>query len=409
MKVVLLAETFSRRTGSLQRVLPKYFVRHHAEVHVITMDLSPYHDSSAFQGFTETLTKGTVGELDGFQLHVLGHRMVLGYPRMIGLAGKLRSIRPDIVQCQAAIGWIPLDAACLKARYGFKLFTGNHNALSTAASTLDKTVKMRAKAKMLRFIPGRLASYATELCYAVTVDCADIAWRHYGVQKSKVVTMHLGVDTDFFHPDNSEEGLREREAIRKLLGFEQTDVLCIYTGKMTEDKRALTLAEAVGRLRDSGKPYSALFIGNGVQRERIAKKPYCRVIDLMEFSKMAGYFRAADIAVWTGNESSSQLDAAACGIPIIISDLVFYRDHVNGNGLVFHFGDVDDLVARLLDLESPAERARLGEFGARKMALTFTWDYVAKQRIAHYEASLGKSAQRQNRQERYQANSSGEA
>ena len=73
--------------------------------------------------------------------------------------------------------------------------------------------------------------------------------------------------------------------------------------------------------------------------------PHCRILNFMDFSKLAAYYRASEIGVWTGNESTSQLDAAACAIPIIISDAVIYREHVDGNGLVFRQNNLDALVA----------------------------------------------------------------
>ncbi len=395
LRIAVLTETFSRRTGSIQRLLPKYLARCGAEVHVISMDLFPYYglagSKEMFQGFTEPMVPGSIEEIDGFRLHLLGHRMVLGYPRMVGMSNELASIQPEIVQCYASIGWIPMDAACMKLRLGYKLFTGNHNARSTAGASLDASFKKRMKMIVQRFIPGRLTSYAVERCYAVTVDCAEIAWRYYGVQRQKVEIMHLGVDSDYFHPSEGVEDENEREAIRALLGLDPGDILCIYTGKMTEEKNALILAQAVGRLREMGKPYSAVFIGNGAQKAKIEKMPHCRVLDFMEFSGLAAYFRASEIGVWTGNESSSQLDGAACGIPIIISDAVIYRDHVDGNGLVFRRNDLNDLLAKLGELESSEARNRLGQRGAEKMKGDFSWDSVARRRLARYREALGES------------------
>jgi glycosyltransferase involved in cell wall biosynthesis len=396
LRIVLLAETFSRQMGYIANTLPKYFARCGAEVHVISMDLSPYHNLAGskeiFQGFTEQLVPGSTEELDGFQLHIVGHRMVYGYPRMMGLSEKLASICPDIVQCQASIGWIPLDAAQFKLRFGYKLFSGNHNAISTIGASIDRRRPLRTRAKgfMTRFVPGRLTSYAVERCYAVTIDCAEIAWRHYGMQKKKVEIMHLGVDMDYFHPIRSTMHREERETIRASLDLDSRDIVCIYTGKMTEEKNALLLAQAINRVREMGKRYSAVFIGNGVQRERTRAMPHCRVLDFTHFSKLAAYYRASEIGVWTGNESTSQLDAAACSIPIVISDAVTYREHVDGNGLVFQQNNLDDLVRKLCELQSAETRGRLGRHGAEKMRRDFSWDCVAKRRLAHYREALGK-------------------
>jgi glycosyltransferase involved in cell wall biosynthesis len=201
--------------------------------------------------------------------------------------------------------------------------------------------------------------------------------------------MHLGVDTDYFFPVKSAEVQEERAARRKDLGYTPEEIVCVYTGKMTEDKNALILAQAVNRIRDMGMPYSALFIGNGVQRERIAAMAHCKVLDFMHFSKLGAYYRASEIGVWPTNESTSMLDAAACGIPLIISDGVVYREHVDGNGLVYCQNDLDDLVSKLLALQSPEMRSKLGKHGADKMVQRFSWDSVAQRRLAHYREALG--------------------
>ena len=104
--------------------------------------------------------------------------------------------------------------------------------------------------------------------------------------------MHLGVDADYFYPARSIANYEEREAIRASLGWNPCDIACIYTGKMTEEKNPIILAQAVHRLREMGRPYSAVFIGNGVQSERIAAMPHCRILDFMDFSKLAAYYRA---------------------------------------------------------------------------------------------------------------------
>jgi glycosyltransferase involved in cell wall biosynthesis len=399
MKIVLLTEYFSRNMGYICTVLPKYLAKAGAEMHVVSLNRPPYWrmqgNKEIFQGFLDQeapLTPGLVEELDGYTLHVLDDRTQLGYIRMLGLKKKLMELRPDIVQTRAAIGWIPLDAARFQRKLGYKLFTGNHNAWSTAYESLEGGPVLWAKNLFTRFLPGRMASWRTEKCYAVTVDCAEIAWRFYGVERRKVVTMHLGVDTDYFYLATDDAALEERRKLRRSLGISEKEVVCIYTGKMTEAKNALILAEAVCRLRELGREYSAIFIGNGAQREAIEDMPYCRVLDFMHFSKLGAYYRAADIGVWPTNESTSMLDAAACGLPLVVSDGIIYRDHVDGNGRVFRMNDLNSLITTLWELEPEWLRKDLGVAGAAKMAEHFSWESVARRRMADYQYALSAGA-----------------
>jgi hypothetical protein len=82
---------------------------------------------------------------------------------------------------------------------------------------------------------------------------------------------------------------------------------------------------AIERLRAQGQPYRGLFIGAGTQQPAIRECSSSIVIDVMPYRELAPYYRANDIDVWTGNESIPQLDAA-CGLPLIISDLMGYFD-----------------------------------------------------------------------------------
>ena len=398
MRVAILTETFAKNMGYLGSMLPKYLARLGVEVHVVTMDLPPYYQTKDFQETygsfmcSTALSAGTIEEFDGYTLHVLAHKRLLGYMRMVGLWGKLRCIRPDIVQCQSVIGWIPLDAALAKPFLRYRLFTGNHNTSSTFLLAKRKAPRWNAerlRCFVTRTVPGRLVSLATEKCYGVTNDCAEIAWRYYGVQRHKVKMMSLGVDTDFFFSVISDDTMQERAALRQRLGFSEDDIVCIYTGKLTEGKNALILAKAMERLRSMGKPFRGLFIGGGPQKESIRAHPSSVVLDFMPFSELAAYYRTADIGVWPADESTSTLDAAACGLPLIVSDGIVYREHVEGNGIVYKMNDLDDLVHNLLRLIDPEERKRLGLFGADKMARAFSWESVARRRLRDYEAALG--------------------
>lgn len=402
MRVALILATYSRKMGYLDNLLPKYLARWGVDAHVVTMDLPPYYQTAfhkeVFNNFkpSEELVPGTIEKLDGYTLHVLGHKEKCGYMRMVGMGKKLSEIKPDVVQTTSAIGWLPLDAMFWKLKLGYKLFTGNHNAASTFPLARQKMSLMNCemlRCIVTRYVPGRIVSLLTERCYGVTKDCAEIAWRFYGVQRDKVKVMHLGVDTDFFYPaDLSLESARdERQALRRSLGFKDDEIVCVYTGKLTEEKNALILAKAVERLHSSGKPYKCLFIGEGPQKKIIQAVPGSVTLDFMNYRNLPPYYRIADIAVWPTNESISMLDAAACGVPLIVSDGIVYRDHVDGNGLVYHMNDLQDLIRVLLLLESKEERQRLGEFGAKKMRDHFGMELVAKQRFQDYECALANA------------------
>jgi glycosyltransferase involved in cell wall biosynthesis len=399
MRVVVITETYPPNMGYIVSMLPKYFARQGLEVHVLAIDLPPYHQLDEFKHGVPAFLKsqlfpaGSVTDVDGYKVHVQKYRWMLGYTFMIGLHAKLKEIDADVVYCVMAIGWSPILTMLSKVFLRFKLFTGSHTSAMMFPLARQAHIKPSALVRnfVTRWIPGRIVSLFTEICYCPTSDCGMVASRFFGVQERKVRLIHLGVDTDFFFPPSTPQDIAAREALRTRLGFSKHEVVCIYTGKMTVQKNAVLLAQAVERLRHEGFAFRALFIGDGVQRDEVQGYSSSVVLDLLPVSELGAYYRSADIAVWLTNESTSMLDAAACGLPIVVSDRI-YQDHVTGNGLAYRLNDLDSLCDRLKQLSDPETRRDLGSRGARKMRDGFTWTLAAQKRIADFNRALGASA-----------------
>lgn len=395
--MVILSESYSPVMGYIQNSLPKCLARLGADVHVVTMDRAPYADLPDFReiygrftgGFR--LTPSTVEQVNGFTLHVLGHKRILGYVRMQGMLAKLRHINADVVQTQAAIGWIPLDAAIGKIILDYKLFTGCHMTSSVfplAQSEKPPWNTERFRALVFRGLHGRVLSWATEKCYAATVDCADVATRFFGVQRQKVEICPLGVDIELFRPIRSGTDREKRALLRRELGFAEGEIVCVYSGRFSEAKDPVLLARTVSRLRQQGLPFRGLFIGAGPQEPTVRACDGCVVRPFVPVNELASYFRAADVGVWPREESISMLDAAACGIPIVVNDTVQAVERIRGNGVMYRLGEIDDLLRALSALQDAAERERLGDCGAERIRTEFSWEVIARRRLRDYEAAV---------------------
>lgn len=385
--------------GYLENFLPKYMARFGADVDVIATDLPPYYrmngkeHKEAYGGFADgnDLMPGAVESIQGFKLHVLGHEKALGHMRMAGLRKKLRSIRPDIVQTTHSIGWIPLQAALAKPGLGYKLFTGSHYHASVfplANKRSSSWSKELLRCRITRTLPGWLVSLLTEKCYAITSDCGDVAVRFFGVPRSKIDICPLGVDTELFRPISNQEDREVRLRMRQRLEFSESNIVCIYTGRLGEDKNPLLLAKAVAQLVAAGEPFRGLFVGSGVQAQAIQSCPGCVTHPFVPVHELGDLYRASDIGIWPTQESTSMLDAAACGLPIVANDTMIAPERLEGNGLTYKLNDVGDLIRALLGLRDQETRNRLGSYGVEKMARDFSWESVAKRRLRDYEAAL---------------------
>jgi len=400
MRLALLTDNFSKQTGYMANALPRALARLGVEVHLITMDLPPYYRlpnfSSIYSGFTgqDVLSAGTREQYDGYTLHVLGHKRVLGHMRYVGLKDALNEIRPHVVQSLPAIGWIPVQALINRQRFGYALFTGSHTTASVFPLYSEKRPfwdPRMIKNFVTRVIPGRLVSLATEKCYGATGDCAEVAVRFFGVQASKIDVCPLGVEIEMFHPVSSEGDEADRQERRRSLGVRPDSIVCIYTGRFTEDKNPYALARAVAEVRRRDDRFVSLFLGDGPQAELIRQCSGALVHPFVPYKELPGWYRASDIGVWPTQESTSMLDAAASGLPIVVNSSLKATERIDGNGLTYHLNDIDDLSRVLLTLANPSIRQRLGRIGAARMSALFSWDAIARRRLADYTAATARS------------------
>lgn len=395
MRIVFVTEYFSEGLGYIENRLTKAMAAVGHEVHVVTSQLNVNgnlpHYKEIYQDFLgPAIVPAGAFEVDGYTVHRLPYRLVRGYVCIRGLVRKVRALQPDITQVSAAASLNLFLLASAKGAFSGRLFSACHQCTSvvpphlrTEHPSLHKLVYY-----MTRTLPGRLSAHVTDGCFAANQDCADVAHRYYGVPDDKLAVAAIGTDTETFSPATEESQRAAAKKIRAELKCSASDVLCIYTGRFSDAKNPLLLARAIGGLQESGKAYKGLFIGDGPQADRLAKERGCEIRPFQKNEQLADYYRAADIGVWPNQESMSMLDAAATGIPLIVNDQMGDRSRVEGNGLLYRQNDLADLRAKLLDLESPQIRARLGAAGVQKIRACFSWSQIAAQRLSAYQRAL---------------------
>jgi glycosyltransferase involved in cell wall biosynthesis len=403
MKIVIVVETFARDMGYINNTMPKYLARNGAEVHVITTDLSPYHqigtaDVVFGKQFAERNLNvcGTQQTIDGYTLHTLSHRKSLGYPRPTGLERILRDIRPDIVCVFQAAGWIPLECARYRKRMGYRLVIGSHMGKTVFNPQGTRLSLSRARSFALRTIPGWYIASQAEHCVVPTQDCAEVVSAHFGVPESMVRVMNLPVDTEFFYPESgpsrpTDAKRSNRADLRESLGIKNDELVCVYSGKFSSDKNALMIAKSVDALFREGLRVRALFIGSGEQEALIKNFKSAIVLPFMPIKELGDYYRAADVGVWM-NESISFLDGACCGLPLLLSDIVKDTTHVSEFTALYCANDPISLAARIRELMDPSERARRSELAAMLGEQRFSGQRYALRRLDRFREALAPSA-----------------
>lgn len=399
MRIVFISDWFSEKMGYSENYLPKVVAAQGHKVHLIAGNVQPYFDSPLYEktyapfigpGVVATGTK----ELEGYTLHRLPYARPMGRLRIRGLMPILRTLRPEIVQTFDAMAWSTCEAALAKPLVGYKLFLESHLHASVFGVLTDPRGKrQRLKWRLYAATIGRWVSASCTKCYPISSDAAEIATKFLGIEKRKIDICSLGVDTALFHADSGSVAERERLQLRQKLGFSASDIVCIYTGRLSEDKNPLCLAHAIGYLAGQGQPFRALFVGNGTPAEvdALCANPGCVVHPFVSVQDLPPFYRSADIGVWPRQESTSQLDAAACGLPLILGSQVQVRERIEGNGLLYEQDDARDLARQIESLADPERRRQLGGRGATKMREHFSWERIARQRVQDYASAIRPS------------------
>lgn len=393
MRIAIVSDWFAEKMGYAENYLPKALARLGHEVHLVASNAQPYFNYSIYSTSYEPfigpgIVPCEVKELDGYTLHRLPLHMWNGQLRIRGLLTTLVALDPQLVQTFAIPSLSTYEAAFGKALLHYKLFLESHIHASVFPFAGRKLKAKDSLRLMPEMILGRLVSLQSEKCYPISIDAAEVAIRYYGIEPHKISVCPLGVDTELFRPPSDKPSQNERARLRERLGFGPSDVVCIYTGRFSREKNPLLLAQAIAIVRKDNKSFHGLFVGDGPQAEAIRASKGCVVHPFVAAAELPSFYWAADIGIWPRQESTSQLDAAACGLPIIISNRVRASERVEGNGLTYQEDNQQDLARQLDALFDSSTRAKLGKTGAKKMRENYSWFHIAENRVRDYELSL---------------------
>jgi glycosyltransferase involved in cell wall biosynthesis len=312
-------------------------------------------------------------------------------PGISGLYSYLEKLKPDVIQTFEILTDTSIEAAKYARDKSCLFFTESHTHASVFRKDDKKTIKERIKKLLNLFSPDlRLVNSTAKICYPIAEDVAELAVSHFRVPKSKIRIQSLGVDTDLFFQTTRAEHLAVREEIRAKFGFEPSDIVCIYTGRFTKDKNPHCLAQAVHDLNEQGLPFKGLFMGNGLEEDInfIKSRRGCTVAPFVPANQLPAYYWSADVGVWPREESTSQLDAMACGLPVVLSNKIKVTERVNGNGFLYEEGDHSDLVSVLKKLANKETRKKMAAIGVKKINEQFSWKIIAGQRLNDYKSFL---------------------
>ena len=206
-----------------------------------------------------------------------------------------------------------------------------------------------------------------------------------------------GVNSDRFKPDEI-----ARKSARNELGIPADSPLILYIGRINKDKGVLDLAHSLAEMRGDLNAES-LFVGPDEERlsptiEATLAASGKRVTVLPLTPSPERYLAAADflcVPSYREGFGTVVLEAAACGLPAIVSDIYGLKDCVvpEQTGLSYPLGNREKLTEALNRLAGSASlRAKMGH-EARTFALGH---FSQKDIVNEFSIYVGNQLNRQN-------------
>lgn len=193
-------------------------------------------------------------------------------------------------------------------------------------------------------------------------------WIDRGIPAEKLKILPRGLDTKTFTPER-----RNREFWRSR-GLRDGEVGMLFVGRISKEKNLDTLVAATRRLAEWKTPARPIFIGEGPYLADMKRLlPDAIFTGYLRGDELADAYASADFFVFpstTDTFGNVVIEAQACGLPVIVSDMGGPRDLVTDgeDGFVTRALDVGELAGAIRRLTDDAElRARFGQAARRRV------------------------------------------
>jgi glycosyltransferase involved in cell wall biosynthesis len=166
----------------------------------------------------------------------------------------------------------------------------------------------------------RLAQYREHVsAFPIISAEIDAELQRIGVPEAKRHFIPNGVDTARFAPATPDQRVQLKQQLE--IGEGKT---AVYTGRLVPEKRVEHLIAAWPAVRQDHPDAQLLILGNGPREDILQQQAGAGVRFLGRLDNIVPYLQAADLFVLpsaTEGLSNSLLEAMACGLPVVATDV----------------------------------------------------------------------------------------
>ncbi len=276
---------------------------------------------------------------------------------------------------------------------------GSVVARLAAGSTRNRGTKLIYTAHGFHFFDGapllnwlvyypieRLLSYRTDLLITINQEDHRRAQTFHAKQTAHV--SGVGLDLHRFTEPTPEE----KQKLRRMLGLKEGDRLAISVAQLIPRKNHSVLIQAVAKLQD---PHFHLFIlGDGSQERKL--KSFARRLRVERQVHFLGFrqdvdqlCRAADLFLFASLQEGlpvAIMEAMACGLPIVASDIRGNRDLIvqGRGGFLVGARDVEGFVQHIRSIgQNPKQLAQMKQYNLNRVQRNSTDAVVAQMAVLY--------------------------
>ncbi len=272
----------------------------------------------------------------------------------------LKEQKFDLVSTHTMLASVIVRAAALLLLKRPKIFCTVHGYLFHETDGLSKWVYL---------LPEKLCARVTDVLMVMNREDYEIAQRHKLYRNQLISIAGMGIDLTKFQPITEEE----RSSAREELGLGNDAVVFVYAAEFSRRKNQALLIRSFAEISRGRTDLTLLLAGTGALLEEC--KALAHSLGAEDRIRFPGYvtnmrqlYSACDACVSTSRIEGlpfNIMEAMACGLPIIASDIKGHRELLEGEtGLLFHDGE--ELKAQLQRLAQDASlRASLRSRGLR--------------------------------------------